>query len=402
MVRAKNSSPKKAISRLIAAVFLMAGAGFLTYKVLVWRLGAPVKNQPAATNTVKTKPHDSGERTLTFSAAGDFLAHDSVVKQAKTNNGYDFSPYFTSVKSLYGGSDVFFCNPETPSAGAAYGISGYPAFNAPVELARDMSKTGCNLINLATNHMADKGQAAINATIDQWQKLPVLAVTGANRNASEQKKVKYFEKNGIKTAFLAFADFSNVRLPNAYSINTYHDEALVRQLMSEARQHADAVIVSAHWGTEDSHTVTADQQKFAKLFADLGADVVIGTGPHMIQKADMLDRAGGGKTLVWYSIGNFLSSQLQVDELTGGVAQFKLVKTDKGISISDVKFRPTFMSYEWSPADRQAQNLLARRNLKLQPLKQAANETKLHGTTVEERLAKVRQWLAGTAKVAVE
>ena len=60
MVRAKNSSPKKAISRLIAAVFLMAGAGFLTYKVLVWQLGAPVKNQPAATSTVKTKP-------LTFS-----------------------------------------------------------------------------------------------------------------------------------------------------------------------------------------------------------------------------------------------------------------------------------------------------------------------------------------------
>ena len=84
------------------------------------------------------------------------------------------------------------------------------------------------------------------------------------------------------------------------------------------------------------------------------------------------------------------------------MAQFKLAKTDKGISISDVKFRPTFMSYEWSPADRQAQNLLARRNLKLQPLKQAANETKLHGTTVEERLAKVRQWLGGTAKVVVE
>ena len=55
MVRAKNSSPKKAISRLIAAVLLMAGAGFLTYKVLVWQLGAPVKNQPAATSTVKTK-----------------------------------------------------------------------------------------------------------------------------------------------------------------------------------------------------------------------------------------------------------------------------------------------------------------------------------------------------------
>ena len=54
------------------------------------------------------------------------------------------------------------------------------------------------------------------------------------------------------------------------------------------------------------------------------------------------------------------------------------------------------------PADRQAQNLLARRNLKLQPLKQAVNETKLHGTTIEERLAKVRQWLDGTAKVTVE
>ena len=396
----RRSASYRSIAIVLGLVLLAAVVTIVILRVL--RPASPVPETPEAPVASTSQPAPASPRRLTFSAAGDFLAHDSVVQQAKTSSGYDFSPYFHSVKPLYEKSDVFFCNVETPTAGSRYGISGYPAFNAPTEFARDMQKTGCNLINLANNHMADKGQGAINTTLDTWATLPTLAVAGAYRSTEEQSKVAYFEKNGLKVAFLAFADFSNVAPPAPYSLNLYRDEALVRRLLTEARQHADAVIVSAHWGTEDDHTVNANQRSFAQLCAQLGVDVIIGTGPHVIQEIDMLKRPDGGQLLVWYSIGNFLSSQLQPDQLTGGVAQFTLTKEQDKLTISDIAFRPTFMSYEWSAADRHAQRLLARRNLTLQPLKDATKGTQLHGVSVDERMTKVRQWLGGKVPIVIE
>ena len=246
-----------------------------------------------------------------------------------------------------------FCNTETLSSGTAFGISGYPSFNAPTEFADGLTKgAGCNVINLATNHIADKGQLAINATLDNWQSQHVLAYSGANRSSAEQNTVRYFTKNGLKVAFIAFADFSNVTVPASYSLNNYHDTALVKKLLTEARANADVVIVSTHWGTEDSNIVNTDQQQAAKQFAELGADVVIGTGPHVVQRVSWLDRPSGSKTLVWYSTGNMLSSQLKTDELTGGVAGFTVTKQNGVVSITDMSFVGTFMSYEWSAADQ--------------------------------------------------
>jgi poly-gamma-glutamate synthesis protein (capsule biosynthesis protein) len=128
-------------------------------------------------------------------------------------------------------------------------------------------------------------------------------------------------------------------------------------------------------------------------------DVIVGTGPHVLQPVEWLERPDGAKTLVWYSIGNLLSSQLQSNQLTGGVALFKATKKDTGVVISDVQFKPTFMSYQWSAADKAAQRLLARHDLKLQPLAQAEAETHLFGTTVAEQTARVQEWLGPGVEV---
>ena len=339
---ATASPRRRIIIAIIGLLIIIASAAYYLLQKLPNQPQPEAAKQPAQ----QTLPQEETppNKSLRLSMMGDMLAHDSVVAQAKTADGYDFTPYFASVRQLYQSSDVVFCNQEVPSAGASYGISGYPTFNAPVEFARDLSRSGCNVINLANNHMADKGQAAINATLDEWQKLSPLAVAGANRSEDEQNTVRYFDKNGLKVAFVAFADFSNAALPASYSVNLYHNEPLVRRLLTEARQKADVVLVSAHWGTEDSHDVNANQRQTAALFNELGADLVIGTGPHVLQSVDNLTRADGHKTLVFYPIGNFLSSQLGVDQLTGGVAHVTLTKTKNGVALSDVSFDATFMS----------------------------------------------------------
>lgn len=391
---------------LLVSALVIAGLGWYVTRLLApsqsGSAGAVVPPAASTTPTPTPTPTPTAPPALSFSAMGDMLSHASVVGEARTPNGYDFSHYFSGIEPVFADSDVVFCNAETPAAGPKYGITGYPAFNAPKELSRDLRATGCSMINLATNHIADKGQSAINDTLDMWESLDPLAVAGANRSPAEQREVRYFEKNGLKVAFLAFADFSNLAPPAAYSIDFYHDHELVTQLMTQARKNADVVIVSAHWGTEDSHEVNADQQKAAQMFADLGADVIIGTGPHVVQKVSMLTRSDGGQTLVWYSIGNMLSTQLHADQLTGGVAQFTVTKDDGKVTVSDIRFVGTFMAYDWPAADRAAGRLSTRHNLRIVLLRDAEQEVAPYGVTVAERMAKLRSWLGTDVPVVVE
>ena len=370
----------------------------LTMGYFLWRGRQTAPTQPTATTTeAKLSPKPTPpSRQITFAAMGDMLAHDTVNQQARISDGYDYKPYFTQIKPLYAQADAVFCNPETLASGAEFGISGYPAFNAPTEFARDLSASGCQIINLATNHIADKSQSAVNKTIDTWREQPgTLALAGANKNADEQKQVAYFEKNDLKVAFVAFAQYSN-RVTSSTLLNLYSNTTLVKQLMTDARTNADVVLVSLHWGTEDSTVVNANQINTAKTFANLGADVIIGTGPHVLQKVDWIDRSDGGKTLVWYSIGNMLSSQIPTNNLTGGVASWRVAKPADKLEITDVVFYPTFMSYDWPVNNR---NLLARHNLQLQPLKAATPNLTKHKTNYDDRLKFVTDAIGPNAQI---
>lgn len=327
-----------------------------------------------------------------FVAMGDMIAHDTITANAKTDTGYDYAKYFANIKGLYQDADIIYCNQESLSAGEDFGISGYPTFNAPTKFAADLASSGCNLINLANNHMGDKGTSAIDRTLDVWSELKPYATSGANKSADDQNIVAYFTVNNIKFSFLAFADFNNNSNTPSYAINIYHNQNLVQKLVNEARLNSDFVIVSAHWGVEDSSDVSNDQRQFVDLLASLNVDLVIGTGPHVLQTVANVNRADGKQMLVWYSLGNMLSSQLKLDELTGGIAMLDIEKnTDNNIVISNLKFVPTYMSYEWTSAEAANGDLLARKNVMIYPLSDATEplSKSLFDTSVEERKAYV-------------
>ena len=191
---------KRRVFVLLLLVIVLAACAFTAGQLL----GATKTNTPTP-NTKNTPQTSSAANKLVFAAMGDMLAHDSVVAQAKTGDTYDFTPYFTSIRPLYHTADAVFCNAETLAAGEKLGISGYPTFNAPSEFARDLVKgAGCNVISLANNHMNDKRQAGIDANLDVWDKLPILAHSGSNRSEDDRNEISYFSKNGIKVAFLAY------------------------------------------------------------------------------------------------------------------------------------------------------------------------------------------------------
>ena len=335
--------------------------------------------------------------TVHFAAMGDMLAHDTIIANAKTDSGYNFQKFFANIRPSYQSADVVFCNQEGLSSGEQWGISGYPSFNAPTQFSADLQNgAGCNLINLANNHMGDKGTDAIDATLDVWGKLNPLGVSGANRSVEDQKKISYFTKNGIKFSFLAFADFNNNANTPSYAINIYHDKALVESLVSEARANSDVVIVSMHWGVEDSTSVSDDQLSAADMLNKLGVDVVIGTGPHVLQMMQTVYRtADNFKTVVWYSLGNMLSSQLSVNELVGGIANFDIKKDENDlITIDNYTFIPTYMHYEWTATEAANYDLLARKNAMIYLLDNAVEP--LSRSLLNKTVDELKQYVVNT------
>lgn len=388
MKRVRRFDRKIVIGVTVLIIVLLTVVSAIVFLKLYYKPVAKLVNV-----SVKIEPSKSPEKpsqpTIHMVAMGDMLAHDTIIANAKTDAGYDFKKYFTNIRPTYDKADVVFCNQEGLSAGEQFGISGYPSFNAPMQFSSDLqSGAGCNVINLANNHMGDKGTNAINATIDNWANLKPLAISGANKSADDQNKVSYATVNGIKIGFVSFMDFNNNKSIPSYAVDNYHDTALVNRLVTEARANSDVVIVSMHWGIEDSNTISVDQQNQVNLLSSLGVDLVIGTGPHVLQKEQIITRPDGGKMVVWYSLGNMLSSQLNIYQLMGGIAQFDIVKTaDKKVTINNLAFTPTYMHYEWTAAQANNSDLMARKNAMIYLLDSATEplSRSLFNTTVAEQ-----------------
>lgn len=328
----------------------------------VQKAASPTQKQPT---TQAVQP----PATIRFIATGDMLPHDAVNQAAKTASGYDYLPLFSNVQAYMTAGDMAYCNQESPSD-PNKSVAGYPAFNAPVSFATDLSKVGCNIINLANNHANDKGQSGINATRGVWDGIQTLAVAGTARSVTEQNKVATFTVKGVSFAFLSYAQCSNSAGVSSYGLNILTKSLADAQIAAARAAHVDMIIVGMHACNENRSTPDAWQDQWAQYFADNGVDMVVGTGPHWLQPVKRIAKAGGGTTVVWFSLGNMLSTQLDIRGLIGCVAVMDVEVATK--SVTSLGCLPTYMHYEWTAAQKAAGDLLARHNLALYPLDQAA------------------------------
>ncbi|HYF96660.1 MAG TPA: CapA family protein [Patescibacteria group bacterium] len=379
--------PKKRLLIILVIIFILAGG------LIIWKNSQKTDSTdtlPTSNQTVK-KPPKEDPSLLRIIGTGDMLPHETVNQQAKSAGGYDYRQFFDQVKKYYQSADVRFCNQESPSA-PDIGVTAYPTFNAPTQFASDLSATGCNVISLANNHLNDRGQSGIDGTRAVWDGLKPLGVAGANRSAAEKNKVSYFEVKGVKMAFVAYTEISNSRSLSSYGLNMLNDN-LVKSQLGEAKTQADIIIVSVHWGTEYNPSVNSAQQRWAKTFADNGADIVFGTGPHVLQPVQRLTQPNGEETVVFYSLGNILSSQLDVESLIGGFGIVDIDPTTK--KIRQTAFLPTYMHYEWTPQQKAREDLLARKNLKIYTLDQSAEplSRSQNNTTVDYQTKRITDLL---------
>ena len=329
-----------------------------------------VKTPTTSTPAVTQKPATKLIRLL---AVGDSMAYSSLNQVAQSGGSYNYAPLMAAIQPLFTKADIRLCSQSVPAGGTAGGgVSGPPTFNAPPEFAKGLEATGCNVFDLANPNMNDKGQAAINASLSNFDNTStVLATAGANRSTEEQSKIRYFTVSGLKFAYLSYTTSVNVANPTAYGVNIYSDTLADAQI-KEAHKNATVVIVSLHWGTDQANDENSSQDTIASHLAADNADVIIGNGPHVIEPVKVLSGVGGHQTIVWFSLGNFLSSQVPTNTLFGGMAVMDFDATTG--QLHDPKLLPLYMHYEWTAEQKQRQNdadLLARKNFQLVPLDQA-------------------------------
>lgn len=294
----------------------------------------PVQTEPAATETPTTEPPPE-DKVIHVVAAGDNLVQTSVYREASyhaTDGTYNFLPMYENVREIIEAGDISILNQETLICNGEYEVSGSNYnFNSPPELGDDMIDLGFNVFTLANNHVMDKGTDGIRAVLDYWDSRCSqndITVLGAYRDNADADNIRTREVNGVTVAFLSYAEHLNgYSIPSSspYRVVLTSETGVMERQVRKAAEIADVVIVSAHWGYEDTHEVSPEVKALAQNFVDWGADLIIGTHSHTAESMEFLTRSDGTQGFVYYSLGNFISAQTDNFNLVGEIADLDIV-----------------------------------------------------------------------------
>jgi poly-gamma-glutamate synthesis protein (capsule biosynthesis protein) len=290
--------------------------------------------------------------TVTIAAVGDVMMHDGQIWSGYDSETglYNYSMFFQDVKDEISSADIAMANLETTLGGKELKFTGYPKFNSPDELADALKDAGFDIIMTSNNHCLDRGEKGVVRTIDVLEQRRLMAV-GTSRTAGERDRIVIKEINGVKIAFLAYTYGTNgnpVPKDKPYLVNLIEEDTILKDL-TKARQSADAVVVYLHFGQEYQRVASEQQKKLAKMLLEKGADVVIGSHPHVTQPGEWVRVIGPGGEMVEryaaYSLGNFISAQRFPYTDEGVILKITIEKDlqQNRINVKDVDQIPTWV-----------------------------------------------------------
>lgn len=323
----------------LGILFILIFVSFITCIVLL--LTNNKKDFTSSSNEPEQEvelPKGPEEKRMSLVAVGDALIHGAVYMDADIGNGnYDFSKMFTEIAPLIQNYDLKYYNQETIIGGKNLGVSHYPRFNSPDEIALNLMDIGFNMVSLANNHTMDKGEEGILYSVNFWRDKQVV-VSGQSDSFEDRNNIKVYEQNGIKYAFISYTEMTNgLPVPEGkeYLVNVYSDEQ-AKQDIEQVKDKVDVIIVAMHWGEEYTHTPTYSEKREAEYLSSLGVNLIIGAHPHVIQPVSYV-----GDTLVIYSLGNFISGQspLGLDKIIGLMVGMDIVVKDNKVTFENIDYK---------------------------------------------------------------
>lgn len=268
------------------------------------------------------------EYDITLMAVGDNLMHTGVINAGKQDDGtYNYDFLFEGISGYLADADIKIINQETILGGNEFGFSGYPHFNSPTEVGDAIETAGFNVVLHSSNHTADMGFEGLINCAAYWEQHPEVLTVGIYKEPTEEPEIPLITIEDVTFAILNYTYGPNMEIfPNDLDLhmnflcnfneNTNQlDFTTINPRVIEDIQKADVladvVIVCPHWGTEYTTTPSRYQKEWAGQMTEAGADLIIGTHPHVIQPVEWIEAPNGNRALCYYSLGNYVSTQKQ-------------------------------------------------------------------------------------------
>ena len=308
-------------------------------------------SNPSSTFLKKENIKDKINNSIRISYIGDLILLKDQVIAAKNNitGKYEFDDVFKYTSKHFHESDYTIGIYEGPSAGnnTSYSTSnfddGIPLYlNFPDEFAEAVKNAGIDLVSTANNHLLDKKVEGAMRTLDILDKYNITHV-GSYRNQEEKDKIEIIEVKGIKIAVLAYTS-----LMNYYKIDTLYEkynyltriipkktktkyyneiyEEIKNDFIKVKKSSPDLIIVLAHMGTQFFHHTNKFQDEWNKIFAELGADIILGDHSHSLQPLQYI-----GNTFIVNSPGNFANSYIKRDGDSNAIIDIYINKVSKKV-----------------------------------------------------------------------
>ena len=291
------------------------------------------------------------ENTIELLAVGDNIAHQTIREVGMTEYGpWNYDSVYQYVKEDVEAADLALVTQETIFVEDREDVSGYPSFGTPPEFGDALVNTGFDVIASATNHALDKGTDSIEYTLNWWEENhPDIPVLGLYDSEEASEEIPIISCKDLKLAMLDYTySLNGLELPSGqeYMVDVF-DEEKAREDIRQAKELADVVIVVMHVGNEYEQDVDQETQEWTDIFLEEGVDIVIGSHPHVVRTMETLTGEDGHKMLVYYSLGNFTSTQTDLPSLMGAMAKItvrKNIETGE-IEIPEHEFIPLLMYY---------------------------------------------------------
>lgn len=323
-----NENPKEVTwwrrrRNLLVLTLLIVVASLLgSYQIFVEQRAA--ENPPVPIED--SEPKEEAPISLSIVSVGDVMVHKpQIASQYDSSTGtYNFENNFQYVKGYIEGADLALCNVETTFGGGS--PSGYPTFNAPDALADALVKTGFDVGMTSNNHLYDTGYDGLKRTLRVLREAGILTTgtqfpgernyTMVSVKGLDVAVISYTYEtpsaNGRTTINSATIPEEAEALINSFNYDTMEEDLTeVKTTIDNAKANgADLVICYYHWGEEYQREPNQWQKAMAEKTAEMGADMIFASHPHVLQKVEMITVPDTGRQVpVFYCMGNFLSNQ---------------------------------------------------------------------------------------------
>lgn len=323
---------------------------FLTY----------ISNVNSQISNIDFKTNSAAEYKVIISFTGDVLVHKDLYEHAVASGKNNFSILWNKINPLLEKADFSYANLEGPTAlgisnklkdlgdigfkydGVIYSGTNF-LFNYHPEIINDLKASGFDIVSTANNHTFDRGSVGIDKTIDAMIERKMHFV-GTRKKDSKDKLYKITEIKNFKIAWISCTEMLN-GFKDKYDQTTlcYEQGSKIIEMIKEIKTNklADLIFVLPHWGSEYIHEANSEQKKYAKLYAEAGADVIIGSHPHVLQPVEKYITKDQRQVFIAYSLGNFLAYQRDIDRKSSAIVYLEFSKDASKSWISNYTYQPT-------------------------------------------------------------